>query len=696
MPPAFNYIIDAEASVQIFLWAGGMGLILVAASLFFVTRNIVRPIKKLTESAHSIANGQLDVTFEEIDVTEKTKDETTILRAALGKMLSQLNQSHELEMNVAEAHFEMEKTAEASAAKNRYFANMSHEIRTPMNAILGMSELLLLERLTDTQLKYAQNIKTSSQSLLSLINDILDLAKIDSESLVLQPVHYDLNVLLDHVNSIGVFLAEQKELLYTCEIAGTIPQHLYGDDARLRQVLLNIVGNAVKFTKEGVVKLTVEANEESLIFSVSDTGIGIKEEALSQLFNVFTRFDTEKNRAVTGTGLGLAITKNLVDMMGGTINVESVYGKGSTFRVKIPKVLGDSQKIERKSGPIERFTAPEAKVLVVDDSEVNLTVAVSLLNLYGIPSDTALSGMEAIEMVRNTDYDIVFMDHMMPEMDGADATRAIRAMGGKYKSLIIVALTANAVTGVKEALILAGMNDFLSKPIIMTDLHRVLSAYIPGDKKYPYLGEAVSEQFEYTEKLKKAALINGLNVRLGLERIAMQQDSYEKSLILAERKIPSFVKTVNAMLNNEELHQFHIQIHGMKGVLSNIGASELAALALNLENYSDDLEYCRKNLPQFLKRLMAFGAALGEIFVEDAGECPRGDFSVLMEGLKKLVEMLKAYDFQAATDALKELGKYDYDEKTNIAIRHLKSIVDMFEYDSAIEFIVGMLQDERR
>jgi PAS domain S-box-containing protein len=412
----------------------------------------------------------------------------------LAVYLVDLRRVKENELKVQEVDLqrrEMEiQTAAAKAsneAKSNFLALMSHEIRTPMNAILGMSDLIKVDNLDESQLNYFRDIKLMSNSLLQIINDILDFSKIEAGMFEINPVHFNIREKLDNAASVCRFSALQKGLDFSCSVADDVPEVLYGDDIRFRQVIMNIVNNAIKYTKEGSVDIRVElAKEQGLDivnFRVSDTGIGIKEEHLEAIFEVFRQVDGSNNRGITGTGLGLSISKNLAKLMGGDIKVKSIYGQGSEFIFTLPLKEGDASLIEKED--IGKFVvgSDRVNVLVVDDNEINRKVALAYLQKHSIVADYADSGMQAIEMVKSKDYDLVFMDHMMPEMDGIEATRIIRGLDGdKFKALPIVALTANAVSGAKEEFFEADMNDFISKPIVASHLNKVLKRWLPDDK----------------------------------------------------------------------------------------------------------------------------------------------------------------------------------------------------------------------
>ncbi|MDR1395833.1 MAG: response regulator [Deltaproteobacteria bacterium] len=372
----------------------------------------------------------------------------------------------------------------AYQSKTQFISMMSHEIRTPMNAIIGMSEILASDReLSESALTYVQDIKLAGNALLNIINDILDLSKLELGRMKLTEVDYSLAEFMGNIRSMASYLAADKSLAFSCDLSGELPEYLKGDDVRLRQILINVIGNAIKFTSQGSVALKLWAQDGQLIFTVTDTGIGIKSEDLPFLFEPFRQLDTAKNRHIKGTGLGLSISRHLLNLMGGTISAESEYGRGTTFRIAIPRIEGQKPaSLESQSGRLE--FGPEVKVLVVDDNDMNLLVASGLLRIFKIKSDTASSGREALEKVAQNSYHLVFMDQMMPEMDGVETTANIRAMGEKYQELPIIALTANAMSGARESLMEAGMNDFLSKPIQRQELAAILSRWVPEGEKY--------------------------------------------------------------------------------------------------------------------------------------------------------------------------------------------------------------------
>ncbi len=627
----------AESATRVIVATSLLGLILLAVSVFFAVRNIVKPIKKLIASADQIANGKLDVSLDAFAGLEEPRHEVDQLGLSLSQMLDQLTQAHELKLYAMETEFEKKRVQEAADAKGRFFANMSHEIRTPMNAILGMSEILLACDLKTRERKYIRDIRTASDTLLKIINDILDFSKLESGKFELVETDYDLWEMLDNVYAICSLLANEKNLVFDIDIGKGVPHYLYGDDTRIKQVLLNIIGNAVKFTDSGFVKTTVTVSDGILRFDVEDTGVGIRAEDQQHMFQRFKQFDSlNKTRRSAGSGLGLSISYNLIDLMGGTISADSEFGKGSVFHIMLPLKLGDPRNIESRDEVLQSRFHATAKVLVVDDSEINLKVAKGLITLFDITVDTASSGAEALGLVQAGKYDIVFMDHLMPDMDGMEATRRIRAMSGRFERQVIIALSANAMADCRDACFEAGMNDFLAKPIEKAKLQAMLTRWIPKEKHgdTEIQAQVAAPDTRITQRqtakrleslanespfLKQARGIPELNVDLGLDMVGGEEEFYLNMLkmtyMLSDTRKEKLVK----YLAKEDFTSFVIEIHAAKGELANIGAVKLSDFAARLEKAARATEsgYCRAHLAQFLNSFDELVGKLQHIFGRD-------------------------------------------------------------------------------
>jgi CheY-like chemotaxis protein/nitrogen-specific signal transduction histidine kinase/HPt (histidine-containing phosphotransfer) domain-containing protein len=610
----------------------------------------------------------------------------------------------------AELEVQTELAKSASVAKSRFLASMSHEIRTPMNAIIGMSELMRTDNLDEVQRGYFSDIKKMANSLLKIINDILDFSKIEAGKMELVPVHYNIFGLYNNIVSMCEYTASVKSLEFRGSFDKSIPEALFGDETRLREIITNIVNNAIKYTREGSVSLGMKKiakdGKDFLEITVADTGIGIKKEDFPKLFGTFQQLDQEKNHGIVGTGLGLSITKNLVAMMDGEITFSSVYGEGTTFVITLPIIQGDPAKIEQK-GIVDRVTAKEdVRILVVDDNSINITVALGFLATHNIFPDTATSGATAIKMVKakaeqGCPYDLVFMDHMMPGMDGGEATKLIRAMGGEYKAMPIVALSANAVTGALEIFLEAGMNDFISKPIESQKLNAILLKWLPPEKIITEKEKAVeaaksAEVIGDDALLEELKAIEGLDIVAGLSHVADNKTAYIQILRQFCVEFDGYIADIRQFLAAENWDEYRIRIHAMKGVFANIGVEAISKWAYKLELAAREKNapLCKAETAPFCEAMYQFKEKLGKTSLvkpEEAREKRQVEAAALKDLIARVEEAGKHGDVDAADKLAEELADVKYSEAADPLLAELYDMLVSLDYGEAVEKVAEIV-----
>ncbi len=600
----------------------------------------------------------------------------------------------------------------ASIAKSEFLANMSHEIRTPMNAIIGLNDIIM-EECGDTEIyAYAKDVQSAAKNLLTIINDILDLSKVEAGKMELVTVNYYIKSMTDEIIGIMDMAASQKGLILKYECDETIPCRYHGDDGRIKQILLNILSNAIKFTEKGYIRVYITGKpgknpEELLTFCVEDTGRGIRDEDLPKIFEDFRQVDSRRNRSAEGTGLGLAIVKHLAELMGGSVQVESVYGKGTTFTVTIPQKIVDRRPVsetpelpQTEQKITDMFTAPGVKVLIVDDNVINRKVARGFLKSYAFDLTEAESGPEAVELVAANRYDIIFMDHMMPDMDGVEAAEIIRRDCGENGTApVMIALTANAMEGMREYFLERGFQDFIAKPLDRVELNQLLLRWVPEK----YRQEEVEEK--ESKPLNPAAFrIEGVDMDAVMQYYSGDEDGFVELLDLycidGKRKTELLCEVVES-----DLFRYQIEVHGLKSASANIGAMKVSAMARGQENAAvqGNRELISSQFPLLLAEYQTLLTNI-EQFLEqrrqESGKkeklpCPSA--LELREQTAAALEELKHFRSQQCAQRVETMLAHQLPENVAERLLEIQKQLKLYEDDYAEELLgrlLGILERE--
>ncbi len=714
---ARDYIIDALSDGAIALDRKGKVVYFnhVAQRVFpDIRENEKEVIGKLKDSLESEEPLRIDDKIYDVRIKHLQKDEVE-----MGVIYSVVD-STDFYRHLSQLEEQKEVADLANKAKSEFLAKMSHEIRTPINAVLGMDEMILRETEDSRIRNYATDIRTAGRTLLTIINDILDFSKIETGKIEIVPAEYDVSSLIYDLSNMTIVRAKAKNLAFHLSVQPEIPAKLFGDDVRIRQVLTNILSNAVKYTKEGSVDFRVllgqgpdDDDNVVLTFEVEDTGIGIKPEDMDKLFIEFERIDTIKNRSVQGTGLGMAITSRMLTMMDTNLEIKSEYGKGSVFSFDLTQKVMDKSPIgdfderirehlKRGTQYVSSFKAPDAHVLVVDDNGINLKVFASLLKETRIKITEAMNGPDAIDLAKSMHFDIIFMDHMMPGMDGITAMKEIRKIkDGPNQDTPILVLTANAVVGSREMYLLEGFDNFISKPIISAELESMIRKYLPPEKTIIRRepeddGSELPKPEEKAEK-KELPPVFGVDWQMALMRLKDQD--------ILMTIVREFADTIDIQADKlqqlkdglpDTLEDYRIFVHGMKSASATAGIFTLSGMAAVLEHAASE-----KNLDEidglhdiFLSEWRDYKNRLSEVTGAEEKTAEEKE-EIGPEALRALYDMLTAamddLDIDAADEAIKKLSAYKLPEKAEAEFSLLKSAVAQLDAEMVTEILGKMI-----
>ncbi|MBO4337106.1 MAG: response regulator [Lachnospiraceae bacterium] len=600
-----------------------------------------------------------------------------------------------------------EEAERANAAKSRFLANISHEIRTPINTIMGMNEMVLREDATGvpkgyfmSMMNYAFDIRNASESLLSLINDLLDMSKIESGKMHLVEQEYDTLEMLRSIVSMIRIRSTEKELTFDVIIDEILPRHMYGDAGKIKQIVLNLLTNAVKYTETGGFALIVSLEEREndickLRFSVKDTGIGVKDEDREKLFTAYERLDEEKNSGIQGTGLGLDISKRFAELMGGTLVCESEYGKGSEFILTVSQKITDRtpmgvfiehDETEARGPYVPLFVAPDADILVVDDSPMNLSVIKGLLKATRVFVTTANGGQEALEKIKETKFDVVLLDHMMPGMDGVETVAEIRKFD---KDLPVYALTANAAAG-EDFYRSKGFNGYLAKPIDSRALERAIMRHLPEEMmEKPTEADAVEDLREMPKSLEWLNNVEGISKDDGIKNSGGIQN-YIYALGMFYETIDENSKVIKNAYENGNIRLYTIKVHALKSSARIIGALGLSARAAKHEdagnkedrNFIDsDFEGLMQEYSEYKDKLSALDAkeddANKEMIPEDE----------LRDAYGALADVIPQMDYDSVEMILDHLNEYALPDEDAGKIKELSKLLKDLDWDAMEEIV---------
>ena len=596
----------------------------------------------------------------------------------------------------------------ANFEKTKFLTNVTHDIRTPLNTILGMSEIAVRQNKDKDIERFLKSIYYEGEGVLELVNSLLDLAKIEAGRMEFAHTKYNIAEVIYSVSNMVYMKTEQKNLEYKLDISPDFPKAFYGDPMRIKEIFQNLLSNAIKYTEEGSIRLTLSGEREEerykIRLQVSDTGIGMSKEDQANLFKRFMR--SKKAESVLGTGIGLNITLNLIELLGGTIDVESELNVGTTFTVTFYQEIADSDPLDFSEITREKAVFyiesnsfleeihvcfPEAKVLLVDDMEANLKVEHGLMELFDIDADMAIGGKKALEKVAQNRYDIIFLDHMMPDMDGIVTLQKIRELENG-KNVPVIALTANAVAFSTNFYTDNGFDASAIKPLHTTDLLAVLKEYIP----HRIRNKEVTEMEMDVQDMPIKDLMPEIDCVLGIKNIGGSLDNYNDLLQVYYNEMSQSLEMI-AEWAKEDMEQFRIKVHGIKGASNNIGAKNLGEFALRLEEYakSDKRAEILAEIDDFLKVIDSVMIRIDTYLRESVNQTNRGDsFSneLSLPNVYAILQGLSEYDMDRVEEEMMEIYRYRYPDEIEQLIETLKRYVDELDYSSATELLEGYVE----
>ena len=652
--------------------------ILIFVLIIFILKKIISPIRIINKTTNRLARGELyiDIPYASNNEIGTLANNIRLMTSQLKEYIEYISEQTKKEREAKEAALtESQINAAASQAKSAFLANMSHEIRTPINAVLGMNEMILRESEDKTILGYATNIKIAGANLLTIVNDVLDFSKIEAGKMELLPDNYEVSSLIIDLVNMTRERAQSKGLKYELNISSELPKTLYGDSVRIKQCILNLLTNAIKYTKEGSVTFSIDFNkldEQTILFNVHviDTGCGIKQEDMNKLFAPFERIEEDKNRTIEGSGLGISIVRRLLDMMQSRLQVNSTYGKGSDFSFTIKQKVSDwtpvgglneayTESIEQMSRYKEKLHAPRARLLFVDDTAMNLDVIKGLLKNTGITIDTVLSGKEALESVKKYKYDILFIDHRMPEMDGLQTLHAMKELK-ENKSLgqPCIALTANAISGVRKMYLDEGFDDYLSKPVNPAKLEEMIRNYLPSEYIEDAQEDETTPSDDYSDFIQSFSNIPELDYNDAIrncgapEVLASTVSQYYSSIDQKAAELQSFYEA-------EDWNNYGIKVHALKSTSRLIGATKLSKLAEFLEDCANNNTAEIKNKhDELMTSFLNQKNILAPLISQDSDETQKTELSEseLTEIIQQLIEYADSFDIDGLDNLVKKLS----------------------------------------